>query len=299
VQMAREWWEGEVAILERRKQDVDRERAALEEGVEVWKEAVKLVTDFEDGLMREMKGEEEGRPFGEDDRFGNQQRSSKGKGKASPSGGIAGTSELSSPSLAPARSPEQAMRNQLAKIHTVMASLEERLHVAEEKGWKLLICAIGAELEAFRQAEGLLRDALRAAGFDDDSPDGDGGPDEGNDGREVAGIGSTRSSRPPTAIRSSSAQLLAGLDSGPGVSTAVEGNDAGIKRGKNGSLADVAVETAGHDDKAAESDNEVPHDLLVSAVEEPSMASEASENEVPIEFLRVHGDYGGLGIRDS
>lgn len=134
IEMAREWWEGEVRLLERRKDDVGKERAALEEGVQVWTSAVKLITDFETGLRKELKGDqpaEEG-----------------GKGKAA------------------ASTPEQAMCDQLGKMAAVMSSLEEHLQVAEEKGWNLLICAIGAELEAFKQAEEMLRDALRAAGFD-------------------------------------------------------------------------------------------------------------------------------------
>jgi hypothetical protein len=57
AEMAREWWEGEVAVLERRKGEVDKERVALEEGVEVWRGAVKLVSEFEAGLKREMRGD--------------------------------------------------------------------------------------------------------------------------------------------------------------------------------------------------------------------------------------------------
>jgi hypothetical protein len=38
--------------------------------------------------------------------------------------------------------------------------LERNLGVAESKHWNLLVCAIGAELEAFKEGEGILRGAL-------------------------------------------------------------------------------------------------------------------------------------------
>src|SRR5690606_13824628 len=98
------------------------------------------------GLKREMRGDL-GSPGG--------------KGRGSDGG-----SRSPSPPPPPPPAPEQAMFAQLDKMRAVMEGLEERVHVAEENGWNLLICAIGAELEAFRQAEGMLRGALRDAGFD-------------------------------------------------------------------------------------------------------------------------------------
>ncbi|KAK4236670.1 hypothetical protein C8A03DRAFT_16721 [Achaetomium macrosporum] len=244
VEMARDWWEGEVRILERRKAKVDKERAALEQGVEVWKETVKLVSEFEAGLRREMSG---GGDVGE---TGN----GKGKGRESDS---------ASPEPPP---PDQAMYALLDKMRVVMASLEERLHIAEEKGWNLLICAIGAELEAFRQAESMLVEALRAAGFD---PAGE--QDDGEQGDSTPYLGGSTSLR-------NSVQWLgeASADAGPG---------------KRGNLVDLHEE----EEREPESDNEVPPDLLVSAeddrgLESPALSREDSGNEVPMEFLREHRD---------
>lgn len=50
MEMAKDWWEGEVAVLEQRKAVVDKERAALEEGSEVWQQVVVLLADFESRL---------------------------------------------------------------------------------------------------------------------------------------------------------------------------------------------------------------------------------------------------------
>ena len=43
---------------------------------------------------------------------------------------------------------------------TIVRDLEGKAREAEEKRWNLLICAIGAELEAFREGEGLLRGVM-------------------------------------------------------------------------------------------------------------------------------------------
>ena len=226
--MARDWWENEVRLLEMRREEVTKERTALEKGAEVWQESVQLVTKFESELQREMRGD----PIVE------------GKGKQT------------------VPTPEESMRALLGKMAGVMAGLEERLQIAEAEGWNLLTCAIGAELEAFREARGMLRETLRASGFDDD-------------GSPTPKLGRSMNGVTPPARR---------YEPGPG-------NDQ------------VHVE-----DKTAESDNEVPPDLLVAHEEDHSdsfapsspraehrVASvdhglDDSENEVPPEFLAQHHD---------
>jgi hypothetical protein len=241
--MAREWWEGEVALLERRKAEVDRDRAALEEGVEVWNGTVQLVSEFEAALRREMRGE---------------QGDAKGKRREG------------EPAEPPQPvSPETAMYAQLDKMATVIAGLQERLRIAEDRGWNLLICAIGAELEAFWQAEAMLREALRVAGVEPDEEDG-GGDSTPQLGRSA----SLRDSRQR-------------LDE----STAGAGLDKGVN------LVDLREEEPGE----PESDNEVPPDLLVApederGLESPTLSRGDSENEVPIEFLREHENYAGPGV---
>ena len=235
LEMAKEWWESEVAILERRQAEVDKERAALEEGLEVWGEAVKLVSDFEAGLQKAMRGLAE---------------------------------DANTPS-----SPDQVMRAQLDKMAAVYTGLEERLHLAEEKGWNLLICAIGAELEAFKQAEEMLRSTL--------SP-------EGSPKREDDSDDDSRGSRssPPLAKVS--------------LSTTLKGSQ--VFKPPGGSNNQQLVDLHEHDQrgKALESDNEVPADLLVSHRPDQDIDdsrrgiglkredSMSSENEVPPEFLAEH-----------
>jgi pyruvate kinase len=197
-------------------------------------------------LRREMRGEE-----------GDGVKSD-GKGK--------GKEGESSPPSAPS---EQAMFAQLDKMRDVIRGLEERLLVAEENGWNLLICAIGAELEAFRQAEGMLREALRASGFDLDE-------DEPDQTESTPRMGRS------TSLMNSAHRMDEAEPSG------------------GGKLVDL--HEGPDEDREPESDNEVPRDLLVAAEEEHEPASPAlsreSSNEVPAEFLREHsddGEYPGFG----
>ncbi|OAL05874.1 hypothetical protein IQ06DRAFT_72813 [Phaeosphaeriaceae sp. SRC1lsM3a] len=48
----------------------------------------------------------------------------------------------------------------LDQMNTTISYLEEKLEVATSRAWNLLVCAIGAELEAFVQGKSVLEDAL-------------------------------------------------------------------------------------------------------------------------------------------
>ncbi|KAK4183308.1 hypothetical protein QBC35DRAFT_119383 [Podospora australis] len=232
-EMAREWWEGEIAILEKRKAEVDKDRLALEEGVEVWKAAVRVVNDFEAGMHKEMMN--------------------------SIHPDVTGTT----------LSPEEAMGTQFGKMGSVMAALEEQLRTAEDKGWNLLICAIGAELEAFKLGRDMLQDMLRDAGMEVGNDD---------DGQETPHLGRS-------ALLDETAgqqhQQSRQLNDGQKTTKMTHDNDD-----NSNNLVDLHAE---------ESDNEVPQDLLVSTHEpDPklrrmvSKESTESENEVPPEFLAEH-----------
>ncbi|KAH7353971.1 hypothetical protein B0T11DRAFT_287729 [Plectosphaerella cucumerina] len=124
VDMAVEWWEGELRILEARRKQVNKDREALEGGSELWQRSIKLVSDFEASLRSLMNG------------------GTKGKSKD-------GTSP-----------PGEIMEAQLSHMEEVIRELDNHLKEAEENNWNLLICAVGAELEAFQEAESVLRRSL-------------------------------------------------------------------------------------------------------------------------------------------
>jgi hypothetical protein len=121
--MAKEWWNKEVSQLQLRKQEVEKEKSALEEGVQMWEESISIVTEFEDDLRKQMASNEV--------------------------------------------QDVEKLRNQIGKMGGVITKLGETLSIAEERGWNLLICAVGAELEAFKEGEGILRGALGMSQHDD------------------------------------------------------------------------------------------------------------------------------------
>lgn len=156
--MAREHYNAEKEAVLGDRREIEREKAALDEGAVVWKEVVAQVSDFE----RLLRGE------------------------------MAGLSTLSDSNSAWDESPHTAaperLKDVLAQLDNVLDGLEVKFKLAEERDWKLLIAAIGAELDALRQGKQILQDVL---GVPDDMTgivDGDGTANGGgtaDDGKEI------------------------------------------------------------------------------------------------------------------
>jgi hypothetical protein len=131
--MAKEWWNKEITLLAAREDEVEKEKAALEEGAQMWEDSTKVVMDFEDDLRTQMSSHD--------------------------------------------AKDTQMLRNQIDKMRQVIRRLTDILKTAESRGWNLLICAVGAELEAFKQGEGILVGALEALKDENvDSHDDEDGP---------------------------------------------------------------------------------------------------------------------------
>jgi chromosome segregation ATPase len=128
IDMAKSWWEGEISLLERRKEQIAKERQALEEGSVVWGDVIRQVTNFESNLRQLMK-------------------------------------TITSPQEPKEDSPptEDLLREHTAAMDTVVTELERHMEEAEKKHWNLLICAIGAELEAFKEARNMLKGVFATA----------------------------------------------------------------------------------------------------------------------------------------
>ncbi|CAG8949697.1 hypothetical protein HYFRA_00004015 [Hymenoscyphus fraxineus] len=113
--MAKEWWNKEITQLKTRKEEVEKEKVALEEGAQLWQDSIQVVTEFEDDLRKQMAG-----------------------------------------------TPDPSMlQTQIDKMAPVIGKLSEAVKTAEERGWNLLICAIGAELAAFKEGEEMWRGVLK------------------------------------------------------------------------------------------------------------------------------------------
>ncbi|KAF4611374.1 hypothetical protein G7Y89_g15639 [Cudoniella acicularis] len=114
--MAREWWTKELSQLRTRKQEVEKERSALEDGAKMWQDSIQVVNEFEDDLRKQMtSGESQG---------------------------------------------SEMLKKQIDKMKEAIEKLQKTADVAEERGWNLLICAVGAELEAFKEGQKILESAL-------------------------------------------------------------------------------------------------------------------------------------------
>jgi predicted nuclease with TOPRIM domain len=116
LEMSHEYWQDEYTRLAEKCEEVDVERAALEEGAILWNDTVKRVADYEASLQRYMH-------------------------KVSKNG-VADPTRL------------------LDQMDATITFLNEKLEYASSRSWNLLMCAIGAELEAFQQGRDLLHEAL-------------------------------------------------------------------------------------------------------------------------------------------
>ena len=126
LEMAREQFVDERTGLGSHIQGVSREREALEEGGKVWGDVVREVSDVEGLLQVEMRALQIQRE---------------------------------------GRRAEEGMRSILERMRVAQRSIEDSLHNAEKRDWKLLVCCIGAELEALIEGQGVLREAFRASGM--------------------------------------------------------------------------------------------------------------------------------------
>jgi len=122
LSMAKEHWCNEENEIHKRRENAEFERDALRDGAVVWQNVVNEITAFETLLREEMH------------RLG-----SRGKDVAGLDNG--------------------GLRNVLKHMDDTVEHLEAQYNLAEDQDWKLLVVAIGAELEAFKEGRGVLQDA--------------------------------------------------------------------------------------------------------------------------------------------
>ncbi|KAK4697426.1 hypothetical protein P7C71_g640, partial [Lecanoromycetidae sp. Uapishka_2] len=132
LELARDHYTEEQAALHTHISAVSTEQAALEEGGEVWEEVVNEVSAVEKLLREEMQRMQ----------APNQLLETSGE----------------------QRDASHGMKRILKSMHKARAKIEEKLDLAQTKGWKLLMVCIGAELEAMVEGMGVLEGALEAAG---------------------------------------------------------------------------------------------------------------------------------------
>lgn len=142
LDMAREHWKAEQDRIHKRQSEIDSEIQALEAGGGVWKQVVMEIMGFEKRLRAEMR------------------RS------------IQTQSQILN-SNDPARNKDSGdeAKTVLNDLQSTTDRVEGHLKLAEEHDWKLLVCCIGAELEALREARGMLLGAFNVPEEEASGPD--------------------------------------------------------------------------------------------------------------------------------
>ncbi|KAJ5175196.1 uncharacterized protein N7482_001073 [Penicillium canariense] len=131
LDMMEEHWKSEREYLHQRQHEVDAEILALEEGGGVWKQAMADVSGFEKRLRANMR------------HFIQIQSSATESNTEQFSGTM-----------------EEVAANVSEDLDKTTQRLQTHLELAETKDWKLLVCCIAAELEALREARGMLLPAF-------------------------------------------------------------------------------------------------------------------------------------------
>lgn len=147
LRAARQSYSAERKQLRARQGRAEKDQEALEEGAAVWKDVVREVSDFERRLQEDMA------------------RLSSAKSKSNPREAQEST-----------RGNESAVRTAtdmeqlLALLDQTTTQLESKHKLAETRNWKLLVAAIGAELEAFLKGKQILEAAMAASAATTDPP---------------------------------------------------------------------------------------------------------------------------------
>ena len=159
LEMAKDHYTEEIHALEDRLLAAETEKNALEEGSVIWKEVVQEVNSVEKLLREEMQKMQV--PLLE-------------------------TTEARSPAV-------EGMEKILKTMRKSRSRIESKLDLAETRNWKLLVCSIGAELEALIEGQRVLEGALRASGPQDDVAE-----DKRSNGTEIGeeGLDDQQTSQP-------------------------------------------------------------------------------------------------------
>ncbi|KIW61653.1 hypothetical protein PV05_01752 [Exophiala xenobiotica] len=141
LQMAQEQWTGELEMLHSRKAEAENERTALEEGGKLWREVTHRIREFEKNVKVQTT------------------RSTQSQAWLDAEEGVTVTP----------RGEEAQIGMVESSLNALIDFLGEALAQAEERGWRLLTCAIGAELLAFQEASDALQTGTELANGDSNS----------------------------------------------------------------------------------------------------------------------------------
>lgn len=131
LEMAKEYWSEQHASAMSQRKQTEIEREALVEGASLWQETVTEITDFEKQLRAEMA-------------------------TLAPSL----TDSHSAWEEPPTATATERLQGLIEQMDHLTASMQRKLTVSHGQNWKLLIVAIGAELDALRRGRDILAGVL-------------------------------------------------------------------------------------------------------------------------------------------
>ncbi|MCJ1431856.1 hypothetical protein MMC27_001211 [Xylographa pallens] len=143
--LVRESLKEERAEIEGNLARVEREREACGRGAEVWAGVVATIAEVERRLKSELGSTKSAKKTPKTD--------------TSERDGVEGTVG------------EGGMEAMLQHMTGALSTLSTQLDLAESQGWKLLVCSIGAEVEALREGREMLLSALSQSGLLSDTND--------------------------------------------------------------------------------------------------------------------------------
>jgi hypothetical protein len=168
------------------------------------------------------------------------------------------------------------VQRQLQKMDKIIEALEGTSRVAAERGWNLLICAVGAELEAFKEGKGVLRSILGEPGGIEQ---GDRGA-QGN-GSVLAGSGLTRDPLASTVTENHN-----------NVNNRDQGNDMP-------SNVDFGSEARnmGHMDHSHDADPDTVPPILLDGLQTTSIPRNDEDDELQTPTAPLRGEGAGASVR--
>ncbi|KAJ3575618.1 hypothetical protein NPX13_g3971 [Xylaria arbuscula] len=278
--MAKDWWEGEIEVLELRKTAVDRERGALDEGTQLWHDMVDRLEAHDRHLASTFRA----------------------------------MAEYSTPKQQQQRRHSenfddlgQVLKKQYAMSKDMIHDLEELYDYTEAQGWKLLVTALGAEINYFHGLKTQLGDTLRVVGWADGivTPPGETTITTRGTGDDLLGDDQFTSNPISNSMRRNNKTEEEQEDITGSILRRWDGSDEQETidpRSQPPANAALNPDTSGleitaqehdndHDDRDHDDDdNEVPQGLFGDVPRDNDNEEEDVErhNEVPPEFLSMH-----------
>ncbi|KAI1327093.1 hypothetical protein F5Y16DRAFT_202779 [Xylariaceae sp. FL0255] len=247
--MAKDWWEGELHILELRKIAVERDREALDEGAQLWQDILGRLEAHDQHLNVAMEAMgiylKYSKKASEDER----------------------------------RQTEDILKKQYEMCKSIITDLEDLRKYTESQGWNPLVVSLTAELNYAMRLKSNLGETLRYVGWAEgivtpqsSTPP----PTTQRSSEDLLGAPGNTDGKANALVDDLTGSVIRRWDS-------VDEAGEDMNKGATTPPPPDAVADNTHEES---DDNEVPPGLLVSEIHHESEDEE--HNQIPPEFLSMH-----------